>query len=265
MEIDPTLHWVQFVDGDCEIHAGWLRTAKQFLESRSDVAAVAGQLRERYPERTVYNRLFDMECHVPAGETEWCGGPAMYRSSIFHTAGLFNELMIAGEEPELCVRIRREGMKIWRLAEPMGLHDAAMERFIQWWKRMTRGGHAYAEGFALQGLTPEHHNQRQLASCLLYGSVVPVACGSMVLAGLMLPFPLSLLSRVGVATQLAAFAKVGVGAYRYRRRAGDDLENATLYATFCIIGKTPEALGAFRYAINRLRGKHTGLIEYRRS
>ena len=48
----PDLHFVQFVDGDCELAKGWTERAARFLESRPDVAAVCGRLRERYPEKS---------------------------------------------------------------------------------------------------------------------------------------------------------------------------------------------------------------------
>ena len=57
----PNLPYVQFVDSDCEIIAGWLEEAVAFLDARRDVAVVCGRLRERYPALTVYNMLRDIE------------------------------------------------------------------------------------------------------------------------------------------------------------------------------------------------------------
>ena len=41
----------------------------------------------------------------------------------------FNATLIAGEEPELCLRLRQKGWEIWRLDAEMTLHDAAMTKF----------------------------------------------------------------------------------------------------------------------------------------
>src|SRR5262245_4001014 len=56
-ELAPHMALVQFVDGDCELYPGWPSTALAFLEANPGVAAVAGRLRERHPESSVYNWL----------------------------------------------------------------------------------------------------------------------------------------------------------------------------------------------------------------
>jgi glycosyltransferase involved in cell wall biosynthesis len=57
LQFDPSAEFVQFVDGDCEVAAGWLERARKEFEARSDAAVVCGRLRERFPDATVYNRL----------------------------------------------------------------------------------------------------------------------------------------------------------------------------------------------------------------
>src|ERR1700733_9148862 len=51
----PDLRYAQFVDGDCELTAGWAEVAVSFLERTPGVAAVCGRLRERNPKQSVYN------------------------------------------------------------------------------------------------------------------------------------------------------------------------------------------------------------------
>ena len=46
VRIRPDLRYGFFVDGDCEVLPGWVDVATQFLDSRPDVAAVCGRLRE---------------------------------------------------------------------------------------------------------------------------------------------------------------------------------------------------------------------------
>ena len=69
-------------------------------------AAVCGRRRERFPERSVYNRLADLEWDTPVGDARSCGGDAMLRVAAFDQVGGYDPTVIAGEEPELCVRLR---------------------------------------------------------------------------------------------------------------------------------------------------------------
>ena len=66
-KLAPDLSYVQFVDGDCEVAAGWLGTGVAFLDARREVAVVCGRLRERYPERSIYNLLCDIEWDTTIG------------------------------------------------------------------------------------------------------------------------------------------------------------------------------------------------------
>jgi len=111
-EILPELKFVQFVDGDCEMEAGWLGEATRFLDEHADIGAVSGRLRERFPDRSVYNMLCDMEWEKPPGEIRSCGGNALMRAEAFGKVGGFRPDVIAGEEPELCIRIRSAGWRI---------------------------------------------------------------------------------------------------------------------------------------------------------
>ena len=148
-ELDPDVRFVQFVDGDCELVDGWLERAAALIEGRPEVAVVCGRRRERYPDRSIYNRLADIEWNSPVGEVKYCGGDALMRVEAFRQVGGYNPALIAGEEPELCVRMRQIGGVIVRIDAEMTLHDIAMTQFRQFWKRSERAGHAYAEGAAI--------------------------------------------------------------------------------------------------------------------
>src|SRR5207248_7579001 len=133
----------------------WLERAEQELKVRPEVAVVCGRRRERFPEGSVYNRLCDMEWDTPVGEAESCGGDAMMRVKAVRATGGYRAALIAGEEPELCLRLREAGWKVLRLDAEMTLHDAAMTRFGQWWKRAVRAGHAFAEVSWLHRTSPQ--------------------------------------------------------------------------------------------------------------
>lgn len=166
---------VQFIDGDCALRDGWIATATAFLDAHSEVGVVCGRRRERFPEASLYNRLTDAEWDTPVGEARSCGGDALMRMNAINGVGGYNPGLIAGEEPELCVRLRQAGWKIWRLDAEMTWHDAAMTRFGQWWKRTRRAGHAFAEGAAIHGAPPERHNVTPTRRALIWGAGLPLA------------------------------------------------------------------------------------------
>jgi len=259
----PALRWVQFVDGDCEVRADWIARARDAFVDRPDVAAVCGRRRERHPEASIYNRLADMEWNAPLGEVEECGGDVLFRSPVFHELGGFNPRMIAGEEPELCVRVRGAGYKVLRIDSEMTLHDAAITRFSQWWTRAVRGGHSYAEGMALHGSGASRHNVRRTLSALGYGLGLPALwCGALVFAALGIGFG-PLVSAGVIVGVPALYLRAAFGAYRERRRSRDPRRFAALYAGFCMLGKVPETIGILTYWSNRLRGRYSGLMEYK--
>lgn len=141
----PETAFVHFVDGDCELVAGWVSVARAFFQNHPKVVAVCGRRRERFPERSVFNRLCDIEWNTPIGEAKACGGDALFRAEAFRRVAGFNEKLIAGEEPELCMRLRHDGGKIWRIEGEMTRHDANITKVSQWWKRHVRAGYAAAD------------------------------------------------------------------------------------------------------------------------
>jgi len=248
-ELAPSLRFVQFIDGDCELLDGWLATAAEFLETNARVAAVAGRLREKYRERSIYNTLCDIEWERPAGEIRECGGISMIRVSAFDAVQGFRNDLIAGEEPELCVRLRQAGWRIWSLSEDMATHDAAILTFGQWWKRTQRAGYAYAQGASLHGAPPERYGIRESGSAWFWGFCFPaitLALGVYWTVWALFIFAIYPL-------QIARLAMTG----RY-----SSSEN-WLRAVFLILGKFPETLGQGKFWLNRYMGRQPRLIEYK--
>jgi GT2 family glycosyltransferase len=248
-ELAPDLNYVQFVDGDCEIVAGWLEKSVAFLDAHRDVAVVCGRRRERQPEQSIYNMLCDIEWDSPIGEARACGGDALMRIDAFKAMNGYRAGLIAGEEPELCVRLRAAGWRIWRLDAEMTLHDAAITRFEQWWKRMMRSGHAFAEGRYLHGAPPERHWVRESRSAWIWGLAIPLGVLGAVLCwgawafALLLIFPL----------QIVRLAVRGTRSVR---------EN-WWYAGSLVLGKFPEMLGQAKFLYHRFVGGQSRLIEYK--
>jgi GT2 family glycosyltransferase len=248
-QVLPAIGRVQFVDGDCEVDRGWLATAQAFLDEHPEVAVVCGRRRERFPQQSVYNLLCDLEWDTPIGEAKACGGDAMMRADAFVAVSGFRIDLIAGEEPELCVRLRANGWKVWRLDAEMTLHDAAMTRFSQWWRRSQRAGHAYAEGAYLHGHSAERHWLRESRRAWLWGLGIPLAIllACLWLGGwgllLLLIYPLQ--------------------AMRLARRGGKSTRENWLQAVFLVLGKFPEMLGQLRFFRHRLAAGKSTLIEYK--
>lgn len=236
--------YVQFMDGDCALSPGWVDTALAFLEARPQVAVACGRRRERFPEASLYNRVCDAEWNTPVGRALACGGDAMMRSVAFAAVGGFDPRLIAGEEPELCVRLRAAGWQVWRLDAEMTMHDAALLRFSQWWKRQRRAGHAFAEGAAMHGRPPERHFVRETRRALLWGGVVPlVAVGGTALSvwtlALLLLWPAQVV--------------------RLSRRIGPGP------AVLMVAGKLAETAGIAEYWLRRVLRRPSGLIEYKQA
>ena len=245
----PSCSHVQFVDGDCEVQPGWIERADAFLTQNPEAAVACGRRRERHPEHSIYNWLCDMEWDVPVGPAKACGGDAMMRVAALRATGGYRDDLIAGEEPELCVRLRAKGWQIHVLGAEMTLHDAAMTRFGQWWTRTLRSGYAFAEGAHLHGASPERHGVRSLNSALAWGLMLPLAIAAACwVAG---PWALALL----LLYPLQALRLFWGGRGTSRHRA--------LRAIFLVFGKLPEIQGALRYWRLRSLKRNARLIEYK--
>lgn len=244
------LDFVQFVDGDCEMQLGWMETGIHFLKLNPDVAIVSGRRRERYPEQSIYNRFCDFDWQLPIGETNFCGGDAMMRVDAFAQVGGFRESLIAGEEPELCVRIRQAGWKVWRLDAPMTLHDAAILRFSQWWKRTMRGGYAYTEGAFLHGGAPTRHFVRQARRIFFWGIILP----AIILGGTILN-PIFLASILVYPMQMFRLF--------LSDKAGLPIRDRCVKAVLFTLARFPEAVGQIRFLANYCFRRTGKLIEYK--
>jgi len=253
LELQPDAELVQFLDGDCELVSGWLEEGARGLLGAAQVAVLCGGVRERERERTIYNRLCDLEWRAPPGLSRSCGGNAMVRVAAFRQAGGFAPDLIAGEEPELCLRLRRLGWDILRVERAMVLHDADMTRFGQWWRRARRAGWAYAEGAALHGASPERHWLRESRSILFWGLLLPALA-------LLLAWPTRGLSLLLL---LAGWLALTGRIYLRAVRAGDARRDARLLAGFTVLAKLPQALGQLQFLGSRALGRRRRLLESR--
>lgn len=242
-DLQPGTEFVQFIDGDCELRADWLGAAHAALAAEPDLAVVCGRRRERFPEASLWNRMIDAEWDTPIGDAKACGGDALIRMAALAAVDGYCDDLIAGEEPEMCFRMRKSGWRIRRIDAEMTWHDAALTRFGQWWRRNQRAGHAFAEGAALHGDSDERYRMPEVRRALVWGVGFPA---------------LTLLGLVVTPWALAILMLWPLQMLRLRARGFE-----TAQAIFLTLGKMPEAQGILGYWVSRLRGRRLGIIEYK--
>ena len=261
LERHPEVRLVQFLDGDCQLVPGWIEAGRRALAGDERAAIAAGRRREFHPEASPYNRLCDMEWNTPVGVADECGGDCLARADAFDEVGGFDDSRIAGEEPELCWRLRAAGWRILRIDAEMTLHDADMHRFGQWWKRALRSGHAAAGNWSLVDRNGSCSKRRMAVSAIAWGIVLPGLGLTTALVGVAygewLLLPLGFL--IPVAGWLLQIARITVR----RRSRSERFEDSILYAGSCVVGKMPEAFGVLRCGLRRLTRKPAALVEYK--
>lgn len=136
--------YVLFLDGDTIVDPQFVMDAfKEFEDPQ--IAIVSGHRREIDPDASIYQKVMDLNWVYPKGFSLYCGGDAIMRRKVLDEVGGYDPTLWAGEEPEMCRRIRHLGYKILYLDRLFTLHDFSMYHFSQYWQRAVRSGYAYAE------------------------------------------------------------------------------------------------------------------------
>jgi glycosyltransferase involved in cell wall biosynthesis len=249
LEVVPNITYVQFVDGDCELIGSWPSAAIAFLEAHAQAGAVFGRRRERYPDHSIYNWLCDLEWNTPIGESKAFGGDVMMRISAFQAVGGYRDDVVAGEDPELAIRLRAAHWQLFRLDLEMTLHDAAMTRFDQWWRRSVRSGYAFALGADLHGSSPERHWVWESRRAWIWGVWLPIFC---IAAGM-------LFGAIGLVTWLVYPVQV----MRQALRAPGPLRDRIALGFFQVLSRFPESWGQIKYLFDQSFNRQARLIEYK--
>jgi glycosyltransferase involved in cell wall biosynthesis len=246
-EID--FKYIQFIDGDCELIPEYLHKALEFLETNPDYGMTCGRRVERHPENSIFNTLCDIEWNTPVGDTAYCGGDVTVRVAAIREIDGYNPELIAGEDPELCVRMRQAGWKIYRIDADMTHHDANITRISQWWQRNKRAGYAFAEGASIH----QHHWVRESRSNWIWGGIFIM----IMIAGLLIHPALLLLILIyplqAVRLSLKSIPNLEKQAYAIK----------LLYGMDCYVSKLPQFIGQLRFLINKLSKRRQQIIEYK--
>ena len=135
---------ILFLDGDTILNADFPLAALAELQKSPASAAAWGHRREICACLSLYVRVLDLDWIYAPGETLFFGGDVLVRRTALEAVNGFDETLIAGEEPEMCRRMRNLGWRIQHIDMPMTLHDLAITRFSQYWRRSQRAGYAFA-------------------------------------------------------------------------------------------------------------------------
>ena len=255
MKLDPKIPFIQFLDGDCELVKGWLEVAMATLAKQDQVGVVCGHVREVNPSASVYNKLCNLEWQQSPGIILTSGGRFMIRTEVFTEVGGFREEVIAAEDDEFCVRVRRNGWKVMMVDAMMALHDADMKHFSEWWLRMFRTGHAYGHVAALHGKTDDRYFVDDCRRIWIWGLILPVTLLALA------PFTMWVTAAILVGLYAVQFDKI----YIRGRKRGWTKHDARIYAFFTVIAKFPMLEGLIAYYRRKWRGHGMTIIEYKRS
>ncbi|MEH6648094.1 glycosyltransferase [Sulfitobacter sp.] len=240
--------FVQFIDGDCWLEEGYIAKAATQISDDPGLAVVTGWRTEIDPGASVFNEMCDHEWHGPTGDIMACGGDMMVRVSAFEQIGGFNPKVIAAEDDEFCIRLRKAGWSLHRLPLSMTHHDANMLQFGQWWNRAVRTGHGFEQ---VNDLHPEYFI-RERRRMWIYGGALPV----LGLVGAVFYWPLLMfvfaLFAISYARTALGLAKAGLP----RLRAGH-------HAFYLFLSKFPNIIGALTYHKRRRQGAEMVIIEYK--
>lgn len=247
--------FVLFLDGDTQLHPDFVSQALVTLQD-AKLCAVWGHRRESKPEQSIYTRVLDLDWIYPAGRTLYFGGDVLVRRSALVQANGFDGSLKAGEEPELCARLRALGWEIEHIDAPMTQHDLAVTTLRAYWLRAYRSGIAYAEvaqRMRVQGDTLwQHESQRDFHHGLLF-----MALPFLLLASAWLQPALAL-----TLVTLAIFFFLRT-AYRCEWKAPGQWLLCTQYAVHAHFQKIPALFGQLKWRKAVRQQLEIGLVDYK--
>jgi glycosyltransferase involved in cell wall biosynthesis len=247
--------YILFLDGDTELHPDFVGHALQALDDPR-LCAAWGHRRESNPLQSLYTRVLDLDWVYPPGISPYFGGDVLVRRSALAQVDGFDATLNAGEEPELCARLRAKGWQIVHLDVPMTRHDLAVRTFKAYARRCYRSGIAYAEvTHRMRGLGDalwQHEARRDLVHGLLYvaaPALLLLAFLSHVLVGF-------LLCLLGLAVLLRS-------AWHCRSKADGNALLALQYAVHSHLQKIPALFGQLAWKRAHARSQRLALVDYK--
>jgi glycosyltransferase involved in cell wall biosynthesis len=249
--------FVLFLDGDTILHPDFVKAAREPMLQDASIVAVWGHRREIHPETSLFNRILDLDWVYAPGFTEFCGGDVLMRRSALEEAGGYDGELIAGEEPELCRRMRANGHRVLHIDHPMTGHDMHMTRWNQYWKRAVRAGHAFAEISRRfrdsDDPSWDSDRKRNLVRGVFWMASFAIVVAASAIWLTILPIAL------WVALLLVLSLR---SAWKARWKSKNAL-TLLLYGVHSHLQQVPICIGQLRYTVDQMRGNRRALIEYK--
>ena len=247
--------FILFLDGDTELAPGFVPAALGALRDAT-LCAAWGHRRESDPDQSVYTRVLDLDWVYPTGRTLYFGGDVLVRRAALEQVGGFDPTLKAGEEPELCARLRARGWQIEHLDVPMTRHDLAVRSLRAYALRCYRGGLAYAEvAHRMRGLG-DGLWQRESLRDRLHGMAY-------LAFPLLLALAFALDTAAGLTLLVLALAVLLRSAWRCRWKAPGQPLLWLQYALHSHLQKIPALAGQLAWQRAHARRAEVGLVEYK--
>jgi hypothetical protein len=165
---------------------------------------------------------------------------------VLEATGGFDENLVAGEDPELSYRIRRNGRQILRIDAPMSIHDINMNTFRQYLKRAYRSGYAYAE-IALRFVRSPEKLWLKESIRILAKALLPIG---LVVAGILTGH-----TAWGILLGLLILGRPLFNLGRLKRSSRQPWRYVLLYTGHTALVVYPQFWGIIRYFWGRATGK----------
>jgi cellulose synthase/poly-beta-1,6-N-acetylglucosamine synthase-like glycosyltransferase len=255
--------YVLFLDGDTILAPGFANAALADLRKQPEVAVVWGHRREIAVDASVYNRVLDLDWIYRPGLSAFCGGDALMRISALQAVDGYDDSLPAGEEPDLCRRMRALGLKVLHIDEPMTGHDMNMHRFSQYWRRSVRSGYAFAQLADRYRNTSDplwlRDQKRNFVTGTFWPLTLLLAVASCVYLGwlgsIWIGLPLIVWIVLALAASLRSARKL-----RWKNASAGTLMLAGLHSH---LQQLPILVGQLQFLRDRANKRQRGLIEYK--
>lgn len=247
--------FILFLDGDTELHPDFVTRALRAIED-PQVCAVWGHRRESAPQQSVLTRVLDLDWVYPVGRTLYFGGDVLVRRDALASVGGFDPSLKAGEEPELCARLRAGGWQIEHIDAPMTSHDLAIGSLRAYVRRAWRSGIAYAEVAQRMQRLGDPLWQREAVRDFRHGLLFTAA-------PVLFTAALALQPLLALALAAAALALLARTAHRCAWKAPGRPLLQWQYAVHVHLQKLPALFGQLAWRRAQRRATEIGLVEYK--
>lgn len=248
--------YVLFLDGDMELMPTFCCEALKVFEN-PHIAVVCGHLREKDPSQSVYEQILDLNWISPPGVVLACGGNAMMNRHAVEQVGGYDPTLTAGEEPELCRRLRAKGYLIYRLDALMTYHTLGITTFRQYVERAFRTGYTYANVSGRFKATSDPMWRYESIHNLLKGSIlvfgIPLCLAIYFIFNTI--FPLLFF--------LAAFVVMALRTAMRIHRHSSSLSLSLLYGLHAHLQHIPIFFGQLAYLRDKARERYSAAMGYK--